>query len=66
MLDEENDEKKRLRAVRAALEAPAEGNPDFRVTEPTDIEAFMLFLTFVTAPYEKVYRADAEYGSVSV
>ncbi len=66
MLDEGHGEKKRLRAVRAALEAPAEENTDFRVTEPTDIEAFMLFLTFVTAPYEKVYRADAKYGSVPV
>ena len=45
MLDDENDEKTRLRAVRAALEAPAEGNTDFRVTKPTDIEAFMLFLS---------------------
>ena len=50
MLGEEHKEKKRLRAVTAALEAPAEGNTNFRVTEPTDIEAFMLFLTFVTAP----------------
>ena len=66
MLGEEHKEKKRLRAVRAALEAPAEGNTDFRVTEPTDIEAFMLFLTFVTAPYENVYHADAKYGGVPV
>ena len=66
MLPEKHDEKKRLRAVRAALEAPAEGNTDFRVTKPTDLDAFMQFLTFVTAPYEKVYYADAEYGSVPV
>ena len=66
MLPEEHDEKKRLRAVRAALEAPAEGNTDFRVTKPTDLDAFMQFLTFVTAPYEKVYYADAKYGSVPV
>ena len=66
MLPEEHDEKKRLRAVRAALEAPAEGNTDFRVTKPTNLDAFMQFLTFVTAPYEKVYYADAEYGSVPV
>jgi len=66
MLEEGHREKIRLRAVRAKLEAPAEENTGFRVTEPTDIEAFMLFLTFVTAPYEKVYRADAKYGSVPV
>ena len=66
MLDKENVEKKRLRAVRAALEAPAEGNTNFRVTEPTDLNTFMQFLTFMTAPFEKKYLADAKYGSVSV
>ena len=63
MLDKGHDEKKRLRAVKAALQA---GDTNFRVTEPTDLDAFMQFLTFVTAPYEKVYYADAEYGSVPV
>ena len=51
--------------MRAALRRRRR-NTDFRVTKPTDLDAFMQFLTFVTAPYEKVYYADAKYGSVPV
>ena len=63
MLDKDHDEKKRLRAVKAALQA---GDTDFRVTEPTDLDAFMQFLTLMTAKWDKRYSADAEYDSVSV
>ena len=63
MLDEGHDEKKRLRAVKAALQAE---DTNFRVTEPTDLDAFMQFLTLMTAKWDKTYSADAEYGSVSV
>ena len=63
MLDKTHDEKIRLRAVKAALQA---GDTNFRVTEPTDLDAFMQFLMLMTAKWDKTYFADAEYGSVSV
>ena len=36
------------------------------MTEPTDLDAFMQFLTLITAKWDKTYSADAEFGSVSV
>ena len=38
------------RALSPSVTPPHVYYTDFRVTKPTDIEAFMLFLTFVTAP----------------
>ena len=63
MLPPSHPEKVRLRAVKRAL---AENNTSYRVTEPTDLNAFMQFLTLMSAPWEKEYSADAEYGGVLV
>ena len=53
----------RLRAVKRAL---ATNETSYRVTEPTDLDVFMQFLTLKNAPWDKEYFADAEYGGVRV
>ena len=63
MLPPSHPEKVRLRALKRAL---AENSTSYRVTEPTDLDAVMQFLTLMSAPWEKEYSADAEYGGVLV
>ena len=63
MLPPKHREKVRLRAVKRALAA---NNTSYRVTEPTNLDAVMQFLTLMSAPWEKEYSADAEYGGVLV
>ena len=63
MLPPKHPENVRLRAVKRAL---AENDTSYRVTEPADLDAVMQFLTLMSAPWEKEYSADAEYGGVLV
>ena len=63
MLPPKHPEKVRQRAVKRAL---AENDTSYRVTEPADLDAVMQFLTLMSAPWEKEYSADAEYGGVLV
>ena len=63
MLQPKHPEKVRLRSVK--IRAGGERHL-YRVTEPTDLDAVMQFLTLMSAPWEKEYSADAEYGGVLV